>query len=58
MATIYIKDESGKEFLTKQLNISSARIITPDMQEGTAAEGWLARAIAFWESEASEQEMR
>ena len=39
MATIYIKDESGKEFLTKQLNISSARIITPDMQEGTAAEG-------------------
>ena len=39
MATIYIKDEFGKEFLTKQLNISSARIITPDMQEGTAAEG-------------------
>ncbi len=26
--------------------------------EGTAAEGWLARAIAFWESEASEQAMR
>ena len=39
MATIYIKDESGKEFLTKQLNIGTARIITPDMLQGTAADG-------------------
>jgi hypothetical protein len=32
MATIYIRDESGKEILTNQLKIGDARIITPDMQ--------------------------
>lgn len=39
MATIYIRDESGKEFLTNQLKIASARIVTQDMLQGTAAEG-------------------
>lgn len=39
MATIYIRDESGKEYLTNQLKIAAARIVTQDMLQGTAAEG-------------------
>ena len=31
MATIYIRDESGKEYLTNQLKIAAARIVTQDM---------------------------
>lgn len=39
MATIYIRDESGKEFLAKELKIGTGQIVTQEMLEGVPEEG-------------------
>lgn len=39
MATIYIRDQLGKEYITEQLKIASGTIVTQQMLEGTPQEG-------------------
>ena len=38
MATIYIRDQLGQEYITEQLKIASGRLITPDMLIDTTTE--------------------